>query len=106
MFLSLFLRMLILFLMLKGIFTRLHFSSLLIRLLVSQILSLSAKNFWCMHCTYSYLWLLLNLTLGDDIWMLLCCVSDYKRTGLLLLNNLLGRNWLVCHFLYFCRISR
>ena len=102
MFLSFFLRMLILFLMLKGIFTRLNFSSLLIRLLVSQILTLSAKNFWCMHCTYDYLWLLL----GADVCMLLCCISDYERAGLLLLNSLLGRNWLVCHFLYFCRICR
>ena len=81
------------------------FTSLLIQLLV--ILSLrSAKNFWCMHCTYSNLSLLLNLTLGNDVMMLLCCVSNYKRTGLLLLYNLLGGNYRVCHFLYFRRISR
>ena len=44
-----------------------------------------------MHCTYSNLRFLLNLTLVNDVRMLLCCVSDYKRTGLLLLYNLLGR---------------
>ena len=88
--------------MFKGVLTRFYFSSLLIQFRLTQILSLrSAKNFGCMHCTYSYLRLLLNLTLGDDIRMLLCCVSNYERAGLLLLDMLLCINWLVYRFLHF-----